>query len=323
MQNFLRFAVMSLLLGLSFPAQAQQQPKIAKIGWLRSNGSGAALELFKREIRALGYVEGKNLIFEHRSAEHKLDRLPALADELVRLKVDLLLTSSTEVAIALKNATKTIPIVFMFVSDPVAVGLVDSLPRPGGNITGFTNISPVLAGKRLELLKEMIPKLSRVAILWNPREASSAQQWRESQLAARELGWQLHSMEVSDPDKYEAAFEEALRVRSAALAVTQHTLASSNQKRLAELAVRHQLSAIYPRGDYVANGGLVSYGPNRTEAYGRVAWMIDKILKGTKPAEIPVEQPTKFELVVNLKAAKQIGLTIPPNVLARADRVIK
>jgi putative tryptophan/tyrosine transport system substrate-binding protein len=313
----------AMLFALCVSAHARQQPKIPKIGWLRSNGSGSSLDLFKREIRELGYLEGKNIAFEHRSAERKLDRLPALADELVSLKVNVLLTSSTEVALALKNATRTIPIVFLFVSDPIAAGLVDSLARPGGNITGFTNISPVLSGKRLELLKETIPKLSRVSVLWNPQAESSAQQWKESLQPARELGLQLQSMEVSSADKYESAFKEAIKARSTALAVTQHTLASSNQKRIADLSEKNRLPAIYPRGDYVANGGVMSYGPDQTEAYRRGAWMVDKILKGTKPADIPVEQPTKFEFVINLKTAKQIGLTIPPNVLARANRVIK
>jgi putative tryptophan/tyrosine transport system substrate-binding protein len=315
--------VSALLLALCSSAKAQQHAKTSKIGWLRSNGSGSSLELFRRELRALGYVEGKNLAFEYRSVEGKLDRLPALADDLVGLKVNVLLTSSTEVALALKNATKTIPIVFLFVSDPVAAGLVDSLARPGGNITGFTNISAVLAGKRLELLKETIPKLSRVAVLWDPENPSTSEQWKESQLPARELGLQLHSMEVSSADKYEGAFKDAIKARSAALAVTQHTLASSNQKRIAHLSEKNRLPAIYPRGDYAASGGLMSYGPDRAESYRRGAVMVDKILKGTKPADIPVEQPTKFELIINLKAAKQIGLTIPPNVLARADRVIR
>ena len=226
-------------------------------------------------------------------------------------------------ALAAKNATRTIPIVFFGVGDPVAAGLVDSLARPGGNITGFTTIAAVLAGKRLELLKETIPKLSRVAVLWDPQDPSSAQQWKESQLPARELGLQLHSMEVSSADKYESAFKEATKARSAALAVTPSALAISNQKRIADLATKNRLPAIYPRGDFVASGGLMSYGADRTEPYRRAASMVDKILKGAKPADLPVEQPTKFEFIINLKAAKQIGLTIPPNVLVRADKVIK
>jgi ABC-type uncharacterized transport system substrate-binding protein len=322
-KNIFCVALCAMLFALCGSVGAQQQAKMARIGWLRTNGSGSSLDLFTRQLREVGYIEGKNIAFEHRSAKGKLDRLPALAEELVRLKVDLLLTSSTTSVQALKNATTTIPIVFLFVSDPVGAGLVDSLPHPGGNITGFTNISPVLSGKRLELLKETIPKLSRVAVLWNPRAESSTQQWKESQLAARELGLQLHSMEVGSADKYEGAFKEALKARSAALTVTQETLASFNQKRIADLAMTHRLPAIYPRGDYASSGGMMSYGPDRTEPYRRGALMVDKILKGTKPADLPVEQPMKFELVINLKTAKRIGLTIPPNVLVRADRVIK
>jgi len=312
-----------ILVALCSSAEAQQGTKMPRIGWLRSNGSGASLELFKRELRQLGYVEDRNIVFEHRTTEGKVDRLSALADELARLKVDVLLTSSTEVAIVLKNTTRTIPIVFLFVSDPVAAGLVDSLARPGGNITGFTNISPVLSGKRLELLKQTVAKLSRISVLWNPQSENSAQQWKESQVAARDLHLELHSMEISSADKYESAFREAQKARIGALAVTQHTLFSSNQKQIAELATKNRLPTIYPRGDYAAHGGLMSYGPDRIEPYRRGAVFVDCILKGAKTADLPVEQPTKFELIVNLKTAEQIGLTIPPNVLARADRVIK
>jgi putative ABC transport system substrate-binding protein len=232
-------------------------------------------------------------------------------------------TASTAGALAAKNTTRTIPIVFYSAGDPVATGLVDSLARPGGNITGFTVISALLAGKRLELLKETIPKLSRAAVLWNPQDPGPAQQWKESQLPARELGLQLHSMEVSSADKYEDAFTQATKARSAALAVTLHTLANSNQKRIADLAARNRLPAIYPRGDYVESGGLMSYGPDQTEPYKRAAVMVDKILKGAKPADLPVEQPTKFELMINLKTAKTLGLTIPPVVMMRAEKVIK
>ena len=205
------------------------------------------------------------------------------------------------------------PLFFLGVADPVTAGLVDSLARPGGNITGFTNIAAVLAGKRLELFKETFPKLSRVAVLWNPQDPSSEQQWKESQLSARELGLQLYSMQVSSADKYESAFKEAIKARSAALAVTLHPLANSNQKRIADLAAKHRLPAIYPREDFVVSGGLMSYGPDRAESFRRAAVFVDKILKGAKPADIPVEQPKKFEFVINLKTAKQIGLTIPPS----------
>ena len=231
----------------------------------------------------------------------------------------MIIAPNTPAAVAAKNATKTIPIVFIDVTDPIAAGLVDSLPRPGGNITGFTTIGSVLAGKRLELLKETIPKLSRVAVLWNPQDSSSAQSWKESQLPARELGLQLHSMEVSSADKYEAAFKEATKARSGALVWMSSPLGSANQRLTVDLAEKYRLPAIYARRAVVENGGLMSYGIDLDEPFRRAAVFVDKILKGTKPADIPVEQPTKFEFVINLKTAKQIGLTIPPNVLARAD----
>ena len=202
-------------------------------------------------------------------------------------------------------------------------GLVESLSRPGGQITGFTHIQTVLAGKRLELLKETVPKISRVALLWNPQDAASKRQWKESQVPARDLRLQLHSIEVSSGDKYEGAFKEATKKGSGALAVTQDALALSNQKLIADLAAKGRLPAIYPRADFVVSGGLMCYGADREEPYKRAAVFVDKILKGAKPADLPVEQSTKFELVINLKAAKQIGLTIPPNVLARADKVIR
>ena len=306
-------------------AEAQQQAKIAKIGWLGARPAAIAtgFKLLGQELRKLGYVEGKNITFESRYAEGKYDRLAALAGELVRLKVDVFVTPSDVEALAAKNTTRSIPIVFLEVSDPVTAGLVDSLARPGGNLTGFTSIAPVLSGKRLELLKETIPKLSRVAVLWNPRNPGSVQQWNESQLAARELGLQLHSMEVSSADGYEAAFQVATKAHSAALAVTLDSLANANAKRIADLAAKNRLPAIYPREANVDNGGLMSYGPDRIRAIRRAAVYVDKILKGTKPADLPVEQPTEFELVINLKAAKALGLTIPPLVLMRAERVMK
>jgi putative ABC transport system substrate-binding protein len=315
-----------VLLAVAVIGEAQQPAKVAKIGWLSIGldyGPGSTIRGLPPELRALGYVEGMNIVFDYRYADNKLDRLPALADELVRLKVDVLVTPGTPAAIAAKNATRTIPIVFFRVSDPVPLGLVDSLSRPGGNVTGFTEISEVLAGKRLELFKETVPKLSRVAVLWNPQNPGNAQQWKENQLPARELGLQLHSMEVSSADKYEGAFKEAVKARSSALAVAQDALAGSNLKLIADLAIKHPLPASYPRGEFVDNGGLISYGPDPDESLRRVASMIDKILKGAKPADLPVEQPTKFELAFNLKTAKQIGLKIPPNELARADKVIK
>jgi putative ABC transport system substrate-binding protein len=316
----------TMLFALCSSAEAQQQAKVAKIGELLFRpGStlGAGREVFRRSLRELGYLEGKNIVFETRSAEGKLDRFPAMADELVRLKVDVLVASSTAEALAFKNATRTIPIVFVVSSDPVSDRLIDSLAQPGGNITGVTTIASVLAGKRLELLKETVPNVRRVAVLWNSRDPGSTQQWKERQLAGRELGLQLHSMEVSSADKYEGAFKKAAKAGSGALAQMAGSVASANRKQIADLAAKHRLPAIFERGDYVDSGGLMSYGPDRAESYRRAAVMVDKILKGRKPADLPVEQPTKFEFIVNLRTAKQIGITIPPNVLVRADRVIK
>jgi putative ABC transport system substrate-binding protein len=313
-----------MLFALCVSAEAQQ-PKMAKIGLLRGSFREREenIQMLQRELRALGYVEGKNIAIEFRAADNKFDRFPALVDELVRLKVDVLIISSTAAALVAKNATRTIPIIVMGVTDPVAAGLVDSLARPGGNITGFTSIAAVLSGKRLELLKETVSKISRVGVLWNPQDPASAQQWKESAQAARELGLQPHSMEVSAADQYEESFKEAIKAGIVAFAVPQDSLAGANHKKIVQLAVKYRLPGIYSRSDYVENGGLMSYGWDRSESFKRVAAMVDKILKGTKPADIPVEQPMKFEFVINLKAAKQIGVTIPPNVLARADRVIK
>ena len=233
---------------------AQQQAKIPRIGWLggRTPGPGTGSELFRRALSEMGYVEGKNIAIEYRYADDKFDRLPALADDLVRLKVDLIIAPTIAEVLAARNATAVIPIVFYNVPDPVAAGLVESLSRPGGHITGFTHIQTVLAGKRLDLLKETVPKIARVALLWNPQDAASKQQWKESQVPARDLGLQLHSIEVSSGDKYEGAFKEATKKRSGALAVTQDALALSNQKLIADLAAKGRLPAIYPRADFVS-----------------------------------------------------------------------
>jgi putative ABC transport system substrate-binding protein len=304
---------------------AQQKAKVPKIGLLRVRlaASGTSLDILVRELRALGYEEGRNITFESRSAENKLDRLPALADELIRLNVDVIVTPASNETRAAKNATKTIPIIFVTTNDPVAAGLVESLARPGGNVTGFTNIAAVLGGKRLELLKETMPKVSRVAVLWNPQNPGSVEEWKEIQLPARELGLQLYSMEVSSADKLETAFKEATKAGSAALFVVQSAFVNSYQKQIADFANKNRLPTIGSREDFVAIGGLMSYAADQAEPYRRAASMVDKILKGAKPADLPVEQPKKFEFIINLKAAKQIGLTIPPNVLVRADRVIR
>jgi putative ABC transport system substrate-binding protein len=319
-------ALCAMLFTLCASVEAQQQAKVAKIGWLGA-GPGSLptspSELFWREFRKLGYAEGRNIATEYRYADNKLDRLPALADELVRLKVEILIAGGTNAALAARDATRTIPIVFLNVSDPVADGLVDSLARPGGNVTGFTIISGVLAGKRLELLKETISKLTRVAVLWDPKNRGSAGQWKENQLPARELGLQLHSMEISGADKIENAFQEAAKARCAALTVTQNPVLTARRKQVIDLAAKYRLPAIYHQGEFVEIGGLMSYGPDQAEPYRRAATYVDKILKGARPIDLPVEQPIKFDFIINLKAAKQIGLTIPPNVLVRADRVIK
>ena len=329
-KGFLTFTLSVFIVALcSRPeAQAQQQTKVTKIGELIFRSAdrpspGFGRQVFRAKLRELGFIEGKNLVYETRFADSKLDRYPALADELVRLKVDVLVASSTPEALAFRNATKTIPVVFSIASDPVAEGLVDSLARPGGNVTGVTSIAPVLAGKRLELLKETIPKLSRVAVLQNQQDPGSAQSWKEILVAGRELGLQLHRMEVSSAEKFEPAFKEATKAQSAAITVVAGSIATSNTKLVTQLAAKYGLPAVYDRAEFVTDGGLMSYGPDRAELYKRTAVFVEKILKGTKPADIPVEQPTKFELVINLKAAKQIGLVIPPNVLARADRVIR
>jgi putative ABC transport system substrate-binding protein len=325
----IRWIVLSVLLfSVGASADAQQAGKVFRIGRLGAGLSSTTfgIDLLRRELRELGYIEGKNTVFEFRHAEEKRERVPFLANELVQLKIDILVAGGPNDAMTAKKVTKTIPIVFTDTpSDPVARGLVTSVARPGGNVTGFYSMADVLSGKRVEALKEAIPKLSRVAVLWFPSFGSSEPQWEESQRAARQLGLQTYSMQIGSSDSYESAFKEAIKAGSGALAVTRHRLTQTNtiQKHIIDLAARYRLPAIYHREDFVENGGLMSYGADELESFKRVAAIIDKILKGTKPVDIPVEQPTKFELVVNLRTAKQIGLTIPPNVLARADRVIR
>jgi putative ABC transport system substrate-binding protein len=327
MKNILSILLIVAVAVVGAIAEAQQQAKIPKIGWLaarppaRVASAPSGTALFWRQFGALGYVEGKNVAFEYRSADNKLDRLPALAEELVRLKVDVIIAAALGETEAAKKATKTIPIVFFSGTDPVEIGLVDSLARSGGNLTGFRTFQNLFTGKRLEILKESIPKLTRVAVLHNLQ--TSLEQWKKNQLAAKALGLQLYSMEVSSADKFENAFKEAIKAGSTALTVTGNSLLNSNLSRTVELAAKYRLPAIYIRGDFVESGGLMSYGADQTEPYKRVAVMVDKILKGTKPSDIPVEQPMNFEFIINLKAAKQIGLTIPPNVLVRANRVIR
>jgi putative ABC transport system substrate-binding protein len=324
------FLVIFALAFLAVPLAAAAQPAatIPKIGFLGGRpASSTGLETLRRNLHALGYIEGQNIAFEARYADDEPDRLPSLAAELVRLHVDVLVMGGTNAVRAATHATRTIPIVFANVADPVADGLVDSLARPGGTITGFSPLLAVLAGKRLELLLELLqdtaPQSARVAVLWDPRDVASTQQWQESQLAARNLGLQLHCMAVSSADHYEGAFHEAMKAGSTALAVTLHGLANSHQQRIVDLATTSRLPAIYARRDFVESGGLMSYGHDNAEPYQRVASMVDKILKGAKPADLPVEQPMKFELVISLKTAQALGLTIPPSLLFQATEVIR
>lgn len=314
-----------MLTTVSF-AEAQQAAKVPRIGVLSSFApSGAAVwhQAFQEGLRDLGWVEGKNIAIEYRYSEGRADRLPELATDLARLNVDIIVAHTNTDALAAHRVTKTIPVVMATAGDPVTTGLVKSLARPGGNVTGLSQMSPDLAGKRLELLKETVPKLSRVAVLWNPEGPTSPLAWKEIQLPAGQLNLQLHSLEVRSPDDFDKAFEDATGARAGALAIMPDPLFPTNLKRIANLAAKSRLPSIYHLREFAESGGLVTYGPDRSALFRRAATYVDKILKGAKPAELPVEQPTKFELVINLKTAKQIGLTIPQSMLYRADKVIK
>ena len=318
--------VAALLLTVGAMAEAQQPTKIPLIGSLSGSApstSPARREAFRQGLRELGYVEGKNIAIEQRYAEGKFDRLPALAAELVRLKVDIIVTAGPQTTRPAKQATSTIPIVMAQDPDPVGNGFVASLARPGGNITGLATFAPELSGKQLELLKETVSKLSRVAVLWNPQDQMSTLSWNEIQPPGRSLKVRLHSIEVRNSSDFDRAFEDTTRARVGALAIMPAPVFVVNLKRIADFAVKSRLPSIFHVAEFVDSGGLVSYGADRSDMFRRAATYADKILKGVKPADLPVEQPTKFEFVINLKTAKQIGLTIPPNVLARADRVIK
>ena len=308
-------------------SEAQQPTKVPRIGYLTGatpDGQSHRIEAFRQGLRELGYVEGKNISIEYRFAEGKPDRLPALAAELVRLKVDVIVTSGAPATRSAKEATVTIPIVMTNDTDPVGSGFVASLARPGGNITGLSNLRPEISGKRLELLKEVVPRLSRVAVMGTSTIPGNAQNLKETELAAGALAVKLQYLDVLGPKDIETAFRAASKGRAeAVLALSSGGILLSQRAQLADLAVKSRLPAIYQSRSYVEAGGLMSYGASITDLNRRAATYVDKILKGTKPADLPVEQPTKFELVINLKAAKQIGLTIPPNVLARADKVIK
>jgi putative ABC transport system substrate-binding protein len=283
----------------------------------------ARMEAFQKALHKLGYVEGKNILIEYRYAEGKLDRLPAFAAELVRLKVDVIVTAGASGTGPAKEATATIPIVMAQDGDPVATGVVASLARPGGNITGLSTLAPELSGKRLELLKEIVPNLSRVAVFGSSTQSNYAQFLKELELASKAFGVKLHNLDLLGPKDIETAFRAAAREHAGAVLVLASPVALSQRQQILDLAVKSRLPIIFPQNEYVEDGGLMSYAPSYADLFRRAAIYVDKILKGAKPADLPVEQPTKFEFTINLKAAKQIGLTVPPNVLVRADRVIR
>jgi putative ABC transport system substrate-binding protein len=320
-------ALGALLFALCFAAEAQQATKVPRIGHLTgtlSSANSARREAFRQGLRELGYVEGKNIVIEWRAAEEKLDRLPALAAELVRLKVDIIVTGGSSPTRAAKEATTTIPIVMTQDADPVGSGFVGSLARPGGNITGLSTLAPELSGKRLELLKEIVPKLSRVAVFGTSTQPGNEQSLKEVELVAKAFGVKLQYLDVPSSKDVDTAFRAATKGRAdAVLMLLPGRVASSQRTQIAEFAVKNRLPVIYSTAPWAEAGGLMSYGTSTTDLDRRAATYVDKILKGAKPADLPVEQPTKFELVINLKAAKQIGLTIPQRVLARADRVIR
>ncbi len=316
----------AFLLVRAFSAGAQQPAKMPRIGFLGAVSAQALanrLDGFRLGLRELGYEESKNIAIEYRYADGKFERLPALAKELVNSRVALVLTHGDAAINALKRADRNIPIVVGVTGDLVLTGHASSLARPGGNITGFVDTSPDLSGKRLELIKEVQPKTSRIAILWNAGNPVKALDFKETETAARALGLRLHSWEVKAPQDFAAAFKTLTSQPSGALVVLQDALTIGNARRIVELARSNTLPAMYGSTEFVDAGGLMSYGAHFPDLFRRAATYVDKILKGAKPADLPVEQPTKFEFVINLRAAKQIGLTVPPQILARADRVIQ
>jgi putative ABC transport system substrate-binding protein len=320
------FVLATLILASLHPAEAQQAKKVPTIGIPSTGSTAAVYEPFIQGLRELGYVQGKNIFVEYRYAEGKPDRLAELAAELVQLEVDVIFAGSTPPALAAKKATQTIPIVFAGASDPLGSGLVASLARPGGNITGLSLVPGLeIIGKQLELLKESLPKLRSVAALADTANIPTSGFLTEAKLAARSLGVQLQPQNVRDPNEFDGAFSAIKKGRTDALLVIASPMFNNiaNRSRIISFATSNRLPAMYPYSDFVNAGGLVSYGPNLPDLFRRAATYVDKILKGAKPADLPVEQPTKFELVINLKTAKQIGVTIPPSMLYRADKVIR
>ena len=318
--------VLVLLLAVAIKAEAQQLPKVPRIGILETTTSASIsgrIEAFRQGLRDLGYIEGQNITIEYRYADGKSERLPDLAAELVNLKVDLIVTSQTPPVLAIKKISSTIPIVFFFLSFPVENGIVNSFARPGGSATGLTTLSEELNGKRLELLKDASPPIARVGVFSNPANPTQPLEWKGIQAAAVALGLKLQSLNVRSGADLDVAFEAALKERAQALINLPEAIFTMNQKRITEFATKNKLPAMCTNPQSVDDGCLMSYGPNQPDLYRRGATYVDKILKGVKPADLPVEQPTKFDFVINLKTAKQIGLTIPQKLLIRADKVIK
>ncbi len=326
-KEFICLALSAMLMALGLPAQAQQPKKIAKIGYLFASTPAATahnIEAFRQGMRELGQVEGKTFVLELRYGEGKAERIAEFARELVGLKVDVIVAVTDGVIAAFKRETQTIPIVIALSSDPVGTGFVASLARPGGNVTGLSSISPELSGKRLELLREIVPGLSRVAFLWNPDVRGAVLDYNATESAARLLRLQLQSVEVPRAEDFDRAFSAITKERAQAMVLPAGIPAAyANRGQIVSFAQKNRLASMYGQREYVDAGGLMSYGPSTADMHRRAATYVDKILKGAKPADLPVEQPTKFELVINLKTAQQIGVTIPPSVLARADHVIK
>jgi len=323
-KKIIRFALCAMLLALCVSAQAQQASRIPVVGIVFIGGRDQPhLESFKQGLRELGYLEGKNINFEYRYAEGKQDRLPQLAEELVRLKVDVIVTTASSSARAARKATETIPIV-MTSGNPLQMGLAASLAKPGGNVTGLSSVMATdLSGKRVEILKETFPKMTQLAALWIPRDSVAMVSFQETKLVAQAFSLRFHSIEVPTAEDFDRAFARMAQVHDSALVVILSPLVTLHSKRIVDLALKHRLPGIYPTKQFVEEGGLMAYGPLIGDLYRRAAAYVDKILKGRKPSDLPVEQPTKFEFIVNLKTAKQIRVTIPPNVLVRADKVIK
>jgi putative ABC transport system substrate-binding protein len=319
-------ALCSLLFARCSSAQAQPASKMSRIGYLSSvskDSDSYRSDAFRQGLRSLGYVEGQNITVEYRYAAGDLKRFPDLVDELIQLKIDVMVVSSAPGVLAAKKATQSIPIVMTNVGDPVGEGIIDSLARPGGNVTGLTGVAPDLSGKRLELLKETVPRLSRVGVLWDPASRGAATLFKETEAPALEMKVQLQSLEVRQPEDFERVFKVAASKQLGALVVLQSPFTATHRRAIVDFATKSRLPTMFGEGAHVEAGGLMSYAPNYNDLFRRAATFVDKILKGRKPADLPVEQPTKFEFVINLKTAKQIGVTIPQSVLFRADKVIK